>query len=207
MSTSTQSAPTLTVAPASRSFAITASRCAGSVPVTRTRPPVMAPATRKVPASMRSGSTRCSQPPSRSHALDHDACRCRRPRCSRPSRPGSAARSTTSGSRAAFSSTVRPSASVAAIIRFSVPVTVTVSWTMRAPRSRPAVRVDVAALDRDLGAHRLETGDVQVHGSRADRAAAGQRHLAPRRGAPPAGRARGSMRAWSSRDRRAQPPR
>ena len=48
------------------------------------------------------------------------------------------ARSTTSGSRAAFSRTVSPSASVAAIIRFSVPVTVTVSSTMRAPLSRPA---------------------------------------------------------------------
>ncbi len=48
------------------------------------------------------------------------------------------ARSTTSGSRAAFSITVCPSASTAAIIRFSVPVTVTVSSTSRAPRSRSA---------------------------------------------------------------------
>ncbi len=43
------------------------------------------------------------------------------------------ARSVTSGSRAAFSSTVSPSASVAAISRFSVPVTVIMSVTMRAP--------------------------------------------------------------------------
>src|SRR5579883_2310701 len=48
------------------------------------------------------------------------------------------ARSTTSGSRAAFSMTVSPSASVAAIIRFSVPVTVTVSSTSRAPFRRAA---------------------------------------------------------------------
>ena len=48
------------------------------------------------------------------------------------------ARSTTSGSRAAFSMTVSPSASVAAIIRFSVPVTVTVSSTSRAPFKREA---------------------------------------------------------------------
>jgi len=34
--------------------------------------------------------------------------------------------------------TVSPSASVAAIIRFSVPVTVTMSVTMRAPLSRAA---------------------------------------------------------------------
>ena len=46
------------------------------------------------------------------------------------------ARSTTSGSRAAFSSTVSPSASEAAIIRFSVPVTVTVSMKTRAPLRR-----------------------------------------------------------------------
>ena len=48
------------------------------------------------------------------------------------------ARSTTSGSRAAFSMTVSPSARQAAIIRFSVPVTVTMSVTMRAPLSRLA---------------------------------------------------------------------
>ncbi len=47
------------------------------------------------------------------------------------------ARSTTSGSRAAFSRTVVPSASVAAISRFSVPVTVATSNTNRVPLSRP----------------------------------------------------------------------
>jgi len=46
------------------------------------------------------------------------------------------ARSTTSGSCAAFSITVVPSASEAAIMMFSVPVTVTMSITMRAPLSR-----------------------------------------------------------------------
>jgi hypothetical protein len=48
------------------------------------------------------------------------------------------ARSTTSGSRAAFSMTVTPSASAAAIIRFSVPVTVTMSQKILAPRRRLA---------------------------------------------------------------------
>ena len=48
------------------------------------------------------------------------------------------ASSSTSGSRAAFSSVVRPLASAAAIIRFSVPVTVAMSKTMVAPRSRRA---------------------------------------------------------------------
>ena len=50
------------------------------------------------------------------------------------------ARSTTSGSQAAFSSTVVPRASAAAIIRFSVPVTVWMSNAMRAP-----VRCDASA--------------------------------------------------------------
>ncbi len=48
------------------------------------------------------------------------------------------ARSTTSGSCAAFSITVVPCARVAAIMMFSVPVTVTMSITMRAPFSREA---------------------------------------------------------------------
>ena len=46
------------------------------------------------------------------------------------------ASSTTSGSRAAFWITVVPSASAAAIIRFSVPVTDTMSMKIGAPRSR-----------------------------------------------------------------------
>ena len=49
------------------------------------------------------------------------------------------ARSTTSGSRAAFSITVSPSARLAAMIRFSVPVTDTVSMKIRAPLSLPAL--------------------------------------------------------------------
>ncbi len=92
------------------------------------------------------------------------------------------ARSTTSGSRAAFSMTVSPSASVAAIIRFSVPVTVTVSSTRRAPLQALGAGADVAALDVDVGAHGLQPGDVDVHRTRADGAAAGQRDV----GAPEA---------------------
>ena len=48
------------------------------------------------------------------------------------------ARSTTSGSRAAFSSTVRPLAREAAIMMFSVPVTLTMSKKKCAPRRPPA---------------------------------------------------------------------
>ena len=62
-------------------------------------------------------------------------------------------------------------------MRFSVPVTVTVSSTIRAPCSRFARAPDVAALDRDRRAHRAQPGHVQIHGPRADRAAARQRHV------------------------------
>ena len=69
----------------------------------------------------------------------------------------------------------RRRASVAAISRFSVPVTVTMSVVMRAPRSRCGIGDDVAVLDVDLGAHRLQALDVLVDRPRADRAAARQR--------------------------------
>ena len=90
------------------------------------------------------------------------------------------ARSAISGSCAAFSSTVSPSASAAAISRFSVPVTVTMSVRdARALQARAALRQlgdHVAVLDLDLGAHRLQALDVLVDRARADGAAAGQRH-------------------------------
>ncbi len=54
-----------------------------------------------------------------------------------PMAVSAAARSATSGSRAQLPSTVRPSASAAAIITFSVPVTVSLSKVKVVPRSRP----------------------------------------------------------------------
>ena len=58
--------------------------------------------------------------------------------------------------------------------------------------------LDVAVLDVDVGAHRLQAGDMDVDRTRADRAAAGQRHVGARRSAPAADRAPESTRAWSS---------
>ena len=72
--------------------------------------------------SMRSGMTWCRSAPRASSRPRCVTVAFPRPRCARPSPPGTSPRSTTSGSRAAFSSTVVPSASTAAIIRFSVPV-------------------------------------------------------------------------------------
>ena len=87
-----------------------------------------------------------------------------------------AARSTTSGSRAALRSTVSPRASTAAIIRSSVPVTVMRSKWTAAPR-RPSRRFgfDVAVRLMDVRAQLLQPADVQVDGPGADGAAARQR--------------------------------
>ena len=89
--------------------------------------------------------------------------------------------SSTSGSRAQLTSVVRPLASAAAIIRFSVPVTVGMSkYDLGAPEAPAAARPlgdDVAALEADGAAQRLEALEVLVDGARADLAAAGERDL------------------------------
>ncbi len=84
------------------------------------------------------------------------------------------------GSRAAFSSTVRPWASTAAISRFSVPVTVTMSARIEAPFRRLARATHEAVLDLDVGAQRRHALDVLVDRTLADAAATGQAdaHLA-----------------------------
>ena len=97
---------------------------------------MIAPATRNVPASMRSGITVCSVP------CNFSTPRIRTvevpsPEICAPIFRSSSTKSVTSGSRAAFSSTVSPSASAAAINIFSVPVTVIFSNTICAPFSLP----------------------------------------------------------------------
>ncbi len=87
------------------------------------------------------------------------------------------ARSTTSGSRAAFSITVCPSASVAAIIRFSVPVTVHgVEHQTRTLEPRSA-RAHVTVFPRGSLHPWLQARDMNVHRPRTDGTAAGQRHI------------------------------
>ena len=83
----------------------------------------------------------------------------------------------TSGSRAAFSITVSPFASVAAIMIVWVAPTETCGKRTRPP-VKPARRLgdDVAALDVELRAERLEPHQEEVDRPRADGAAAGQRH-------------------------------
>ena len=97
----------------------------------------MAPATRKVPASTRSGMIRWRAPPS-SGTPSISMRSVPAPWIRAPIAVSRRARSGISGSRAAFSRMVVPSARAAAIMRFSVPVTVTRSKTIRAPLSRAA---------------------------------------------------------------------
>jgi len=59
-------------------------------------------------------------------------------------------------------------ASVAAIIRFSVPVTVTVSSTSRAPFEPLGARLDVAVFDVDCRAHGLQARNMDVDRARTD---------------------------------------
>ncbi|MCY1199244.1 hypothetical protein D9M72_106440 [compost metagenome] len=132
-----QPGPVSMATPASASLSRVAPRMSASVLRRTMSPPAAPTAHRKVPASMRSEMTRCSAP-----------CRRSTPSITMRSVPwpwmrapilmSSSARSATSGSRAAFSSTVWPSASTAAISRFSVPVTVTMSVRMEAPFRRLA---------------------------------------------------------------------
>ena len=116
---------------------MTASRCSGRQSRISTSPRVTAAATSSVPASMRSGMIACSMGCSSSTPSivisDVPA-----PRILAPILFSTRPSSSTSGSRAAFSSVVIPLASAAAIIKFSVPVTVTMSKTIVAPRSRRA---------------------------------------------------------------------
>ena len=122
--------------PACSIFAITAPRCSGAQFEIVRSPRVIAPATRNVPASMRSGITVCSVPCNfstpRIRSVEVPS-----PEISAPIFRSSTTKSVTSGSRAAFSSTVSPSASAAAIKIFSVPVTVIFSNTIRAPVNLP----------------------------------------------------------------------
>ena len=136
MSMEIQSSPASMMAPASTSLSKTTSMVLGAALRRTTLPPVMATAQRKVPASMRSGTTLCSQPCS-SFTPSTVMVDVPMPLIFAPILTRHSAKSTTSGSMAQFSRMVVPSARVAAISRFSVPPTVIISITTRVPFRRP----------------------------------------------------------------------
>ena len=96
----------------------------------------MAAATMYVPASMRSGMMRYSHP-LREETPSMVMMEVPWPVILAPMALRKLARSTTSGSRAAFSMTVTPSAREAAMSRFSVPPTVGKSRVILAPLRPP----------------------------------------------------------------------
>ncbi len=166
---------TATSAPASRSLVITASSDSGSVPRTAALAAGRGNGREIRPRLDAVGHDGVRRAVQFLYALDDDPVGPRARRCSRPSRSRQRARSTISGSRAAFSSTVVPSASVAAISRFSVPVTVAMSNTHLGP-AQPPFGIDVAVIEVDRGAHGLQALDVLVDGAQSDRTATGKRH-------------------------------
>ena len=126
--------PVSICAPASCSFTNTASSVPGRACVVRTLPPVIAAATKKVPVSMRSATTEKSAACMRS-TPSMVMVLVPAPLTFAPIAFRKSARSTISGSCAAFSIWLMPVANTAAIIAFSVPVTVTTSIRIRAPTS------------------------------------------------------------------------
>ena len=135
-----------------------------------------------VPASMRSGMIAWSNGASASRSAPlMRMTSVPAPSTSAPILLSTRPSSSTSGSRAQFTSVVRPFASAAAIMRFSVPVTVGRSNAkLRAAQSPAAARPlgdDVAALEADGAPHRLEPLQVLVDRARANRAASGERNL------------------------------
>ena len=104
-----------------------------------TWPPVTAAATTNVPASIRSGRTRCSPPRRRLRPMTSIVSGAVR-WISAPIVRRNAIRSSTSGSSAAGWIVVRPSARTAASIAFSVPMTDTKGNCRSVPRRRPGER-------------------------------------------------------------------
>ena len=116
------------------SFMSAMRRYDGSMPRTVTGPPMSAPPVRNVPASMRSPTVVCSQGCRLSTGTPSTSMSDEPPPDTRaPMAFSMFARSTISGSRAAFSTVVVPSAATAAMSRFSVAPTLGKSSTTCAP--------------------------------------------------------------------------
>ena len=131
--------------------------------------------------------------------------RCRRPRSCAPIATRQRARSTISGSRAALAITVSPSASAAAISRFSVAPDRGLGETRCSRPSGPcgAGAGRSRSLELDLGAQRLQALEVQVDRARRRWRSRRAARPWPRRSAPAAGPAPAPRRASCARGHRA----
>ena len=155
---------------------MTASRVSGWACVVRILPPVMAAATRKVPVSIRSAMMRWSRAVQLVDAMDGDdaAAGAFDPRAHGDQALAPGPPLPVRAQRSPARWCLQPE--LAAIIRFSVPVTVTISITMRAPLRRLGRARGYSRARCDLRAHRLQALDVQVDRARTDGAAARQRN-------------------------------
>ena len=130
-----QSLPFFNLRPASFNFTKTTSKVSGRQFLSVISPPVAATAHKNVPVSIRSGMMEWLAP----FKADTPSITKRSlpiPEIFAPIFTKSSAKSDTSGSRAAFSSTVVPSAKQAAMSKFSVPVTVIMSVRIALPCKR-----------------------------------------------------------------------
>ena len=183
--------------PASITLSSAISRYSGLIPRTVTSPRVIAAPNAQVPATMRSPTVRCrtglqlgARP--RSTSVDVPA-----PSIRAPIAVSIVQMSTISGSRAALSISVMPSARTAAIRMFSVAPTLGKSSQISAPvQAVRRVGDHEAVLAGDVGAELGQAGDVHVEAAGADRVAARVRD--------PDLAAAGQQRAEHA-DRRAQP--
>ncbi len=167
---------TVTPVLASSSSAVFSS--SGRAPSSRTSPPTAATAMAKVPVSMRSASTECTAP-SRRSAPWMRSVEVPMPSILAPILTRHSATSPISGSRAAFSMTVSPRAKrgrqqhvVRGADRY-----LGEHDAAAAQGAALGLGENVAGFDLDLGAELLQAHQMQIDGTRADGAAAGQRHL------------------------------
>ena len=160
----------------------------------RRRSPPRTPRCRPRSGPRRSRARPATQPVDPVHGR---ASRCETPSIWAPIATSISHRSMISGSRATLSMTVVPSASTAAISRFSVAPTLGKSSQSFAPVSRPATSATTKPCSMRTFAPELgQPGDVHVQAAGADVVAARQRHLGPA--------AAGDQRAEHA-DRGAQP--
>ena len=172
-------------------------RCGCSTPSIVTSPPVTAARPMKHATSMWSGRSRHSPPrsdstPSMRRTFDSIPSMCA------PSETRKRQRSWTCGSHAALPITVSPGASTAAMIVFSVAMTLASSRKTLVPR-RPCGAHLEAVADVDLGAELGERVDVGVEAAAADHVAARRRDARRRRHGRAAGRRAGTTRGSGCR--------
>ena len=150
-------------------------RSPGTVSLMRSSPPVTPASAMKLPISMWSGATLCSQPCRRSAPLTVIRFE-PMPWMSAPIFTSMRARSCTCGSQAALPITVVPGVSAAAISAFSVAITDGSSMNTSVGRRPRGALSTISRPQSAIRAHRAERVEVRVKAPAADHVAARRRH-------------------------------